>query len=97
MVAAARKVRGSSPANEWNLARFGFLAVVAQALALAAIGAYRFLFSLLLPASCRFYPSCSAYAAAAIRRYGVRRGVYLAIRRLSRCHPWHPGGYDPVP
>jgi putative membrane protein insertion efficiency factor len=50
-----------------------------------------------LPAACRFYPSCSAYAATAIERHGAVKGSWLALRRVSRCHPFHPGGIDPVP
>ncbi|MFZ5923924.1 MAG: membrane protein insertion efficiency factor YidD [Bacillota bacterium] len=47
--------------------------------------------------TCRFYPTCSAYAYEAVRKYGVLRGGCLAARRLVKCHPFHPGGYDPVP
>ena len=64
---------------------------------LAALAAYRYLFRPLLGANCRFYPSCSDYASEAIKRHGALRGALLALRRVSRCHPWHPGGFDPVP
>ena len=50
-----------------------------------------------LPASCRFHPSCSQYALEAVTRYGALKGGWLAARRLARCHPFHPGGFDPVP
>ncbi|MEV1286781.1 membrane protein insertion efficiency factor YidD [Micromonospora sp. NPDC049679] len=59
--------------------------------------AYRRWISPALPARCRFYPSCSAYALEAVARHGAPRGAVLAVRRLLRCHPFHPGGYDPVP
>ncbi len=61
------------------------------------IAAYRYAVSPLLAPSCRFHPSCSAYASEALRKYGLGRGSALAARRICRCHPWHPGGYDPVP
>jgi len=51
----------------------------------------------MLGQNCRFYPSCSHYAHESLNKYGVIKGSYLAMRRLSRCHPWHDGGYDPVP
>lgn len=64
---------------------------------LAMIRFYQRWMSPYLPPSCRFFPSCSEYAAEAVTRYGVFRGSWLAVRRLLRCHPFHPGGYDPVP
>lgn len=65
--------------------------------ALAVIGFYQRVISPLFPQTCRFYPSCSHYAREAILRFGFRRGAALALGRIVRCHPWHPGGYDPVP
>ncbi|HEX6498483.1 MAG TPA: membrane protein insertion efficiency factor YidD [Micromonosporaceae bacterium] len=61
------------------------------------IVAYRRWISPAMPARCRFYPSCSAYALEAVAVHGPARGVWLTIRRLLRCQPFHPGGYDPVP
>lgn len=61
------------------------------------VRAYQLFLSPLLPASCRYYPTCSAYAIEALERHGVVHGLLLAIRRIARCHPLQPGGYDPVP
>jgi putative membrane protein insertion efficiency factor len=58
---------------------------------------YQWTVSPLLGPRCRFYPSCSHYAHEAVLRFGVLRGGWLALKRLGRCHPWHPGGFDPVP
>jgi putative membrane protein insertion efficiency factor len=65
--------------------------------AIGAIRCYQRWMSPYLRPTCRFYPSCSEYGAEAVERYGVIRGGWLAVRRLLRCHPFHPGGYDPVP
>ena len=68
-----------------------------RSLVRGAIRFYQLAFSPLVGPACRFYPSCSQYALEAVARFGVLRGAWLAVRRLSRCHPWHEGGYDPVP
>ncbi|MBF0417117.1 MAG: membrane protein insertion efficiency factor YidD [Magnetococcales bacterium] len=66
-------------------------------LLLGLIRLYQLLISPVLPGSCRFYPSCSQYAAEAVSRYGSLKGSWLTLRRLGKCHPFHPGGIDPVP
>lgn len=58
---------------------------------------YQVAISPLIGPHCRFYPTCSHYTIQAIERHGIFKGLYLGVRRLSRCHPWHPGGLDPVP
>jgi uncharacterized protein len=68
-----------------------------RAILRALIRGYQLLLSPWLGARCRFYPSCSQYALDALDSHGSVRGGILALRRLARCHPWHPGGYDPVP
>lgn len=61
------------------------------------IRGYQRMVSPILPSSCRFWPSCSQYTLEAVDRYGVIRGTWLGLRRIARCHPFHPGGFDPVP
>jgi len=68
-----------------------------RTLLIGLITIYRYGLSPLLGSSCRFYPSCSCYAQQSIDRHGALRGLVLAVRRIARCHPWNPGGYDPVP
>lgn len=68
-----------------------------KTLALGLIRLYQKTLSQWLPPSCRFYPSCSHYTYEAIEKYGAFRGGWLGLKRISRCHPFNPGGYDPVP
>jgi hypothetical protein len=71
--------------------------LIGKFLVLLLIRGYQLIVSPVLGPACRFYPSCSQYALLAINQYGVVKGAYLAFRRLLRCHPFHPGGIDPVP
>ena len=66
-------------------------------LLLALIRIYQYAISPILGQRCRFFPSCSAYVAEAVEKHGACKGIRLGLRRLSRCHPWNPGGFDPVP
>jgi putative membrane protein insertion efficiency factor len=70
---------------------------LAAGIALGFLHGYKRWISPLLPPACRFQPTCSEYAAEAVARYGLARGLLLAVRRILRCHPFHRGGYDPVP
>jgi putative membrane protein insertion efficiency factor len=68
-----------------------------QRLLIALLRVYRYALSPYLGAHCRFAPTCSEYALVAVQRYGAWTGTRLALRRLAHCHPWHAGGFDPVP
>lgn len=68
-----------------------------KSLALALIRFYKKFISPALPSACRFEPTCSVYTYQAIEKYGVIKGSWLGMKRIARCHPFHPGGYDPVP
>lgn len=68
-----------------------------KTLILALLKFYQLAVSPFLGRNCRFHPSCSAYAMEAVERHGAIRGGWLGLRRILRCHPWNPGGYDPVP
>lgn len=65
-------------------------------IAIMMIKGYRLFISPLKPPTCRFVPTCSEYALQAIEKYGIIRGGLMAVRRILRCHPFHPGGYDPI-
>ncbi|AEM46392.1 UPF0161 protein yidD [Acidithiobacillus ferrivorans SS3] len=65
--------------------------------AVVVVRGYQYVISPMFGPRCRFYPTCSEYACQAIERYGIAKGSWLGIKRISRCHPWHSGGVDPVP
>lgn len=88
----------SSRASSISPPRADALAPGAAAAALAAlVRGYRMTVARALPPACRFSPSCSAFAVEAFQRHGALKGLGLTLHRLSRCHPWNAGGYDPVP
>ena len=82
-------MRAGTPLDRLNATLAAFLKL--------PVLAYRYALSPLLGPRCRFYPSCSAYALEALDTHGGWTGAWLTARRILRCHPWHPGGYDPVP
>jgi putative membrane protein insertion efficiency factor len=67
-----------------------------RALTLGTLRIYKRWISPMLPSACRYYPTCSEYMMQAVERYGVLRGVWMGVRRIGRCHPFHEGGFDPV-
>lgn len=83
--------------RDYFLITFGKIDIVLCKSINIFISSYRYILSPLLGNCCRFYPSCSVYAQTAINRFGVLRGIFMTSRRLLCCHPWHNGGYDPVP
>lgn len=74
-----------------------WLVAVPRQLLVLLVRLYQVSLGPLLPAACRYTPSCSAYAIEALQRYGALKGGWMAVRRIGRCHPFRPGGYDPVP
>jgi len=71
--------------------------MIARQILIMLVRGYQVALSPLLPASCRYYPTCSAYAVEALERHGAIRGTWLTVKRIARCHPLHAGGYDPTP
>jgi putative membrane protein insertion efficiency factor len=91
------RIRGRSRTGAATRPQRGDASAVIRSALLFLLGAYKRVLSPLLPPACRFEPTCSIYAMNAISKYGAGRGGWLAVRRLLRCHPFHPGGFDPVP
>jgi putative membrane protein insertion efficiency factor len=73
------------------------VAAIPRLIAIGIVRFYQLFISPLFPPQCRFTPTCSAYAITSLQRYGLLKGGWLALRRIGRCHPWNPGGFDPVP
>jgi hypothetical protein len=97
-VPSREPARAPAPAGLPAARRPGGVSGTLRRLAVLPIGLYRRFISPLKPApTCRFHPTCSAYAQDAILTHGVLRGGWMAVRRIAKCHPWHPGGLDPVP
>ncbi len=78
-------------------ARAGLLRRACRAAVVLPVKAYQVVLSPVLGSNCRFHPTCSAYAITSVERFGVLRGGWMAVRRIARCHPFNPGGFDPVP
>ena len=87
----------TGPAGRATAAALRFLVRLPARLVVALLRVWQYLVSPVYGPTCRFYPSCSAYALEAVDRHGLVRGGWLALRRLGRCHPWNLGGVDPVP
>jgi hypothetical protein len=77
--------------------KIGIVTTIVSRVFVGMVRAYQLVLRPILGNNCRFYPSCSAYAIEALCRHGAAKGLQLAAKRLCRCHPWHEGGYDPVP
>jgi putative membrane protein insertion efficiency factor len=90
MTRCARSV--SARASAWDRERRDV-----RRLLILGVRGYQVVLSPLLPSACRYHPTCSAYAIEALAKYGALKGSWLAIRRIGRCHPFRPGGFDPVP
>ena len=85
------------PKKEKNPKFLSLVVGIPRNLAIVCISIYRHAISPILPPSCRYVPSCSEYAVIALKRFGFLKGMWLSLKRVGRCHPFHPGGYDPVP
>ncbi len=94
---AGKRAFIAHPTPGGNLTGYGYHAVVIARLLIAMLRFYKRFVSPMLGPRCRFVPSCSEYAMQAIERHGPWRGGWMAVRRIGRCHPLHPGGHDPVP